>query len=129
MRYLKAALFCHFSHKKVACDDIENSTVCTNFPLMQMVSINSWNGTKIIIVYAKGKKKNKLNKIRVQNGSICYETRTSPHLILKYRPIKKKCNKLIKRQLLFKVQIALYRKKLRQFVPEANAQEKGLFKP
>lgn len=42
---------------------------------------------------------------------------------------KKKCNKLIKRQLIFKVQIALYRKKLRQFVPEAKAQEKGLFKP
>lgn len=28
------------------------------------------------------------NKIRVQNGSICYETRTSPHFIFKYRPIK-----------------------------------------
>lgn len=56
-------------------------------PLMQMVSINSWNGTKTVIVYAEGRKKLN-NKIRVQNGSICYETRTSPHLIFKYRPIK-----------------------------------------
>ncbi len=28
---LKAALFCHLAAKKVACDDIENSTACTNF--------------------------------------------------------------------------------------------------
>ncbi len=36
----------------------------------------------------KEEKKILNNKIRVQNGSICYETRTSPHLIFKYRPIK-----------------------------------------
>ncbi len=93
---------------------------------MQMVSINSWNGTKNVIVYAKGREKN----IKLQNKSskwkhLLWNTHQSP-FDFQIQANQKHWNKLIKWQLLFKVQIALYRKKLGLFLPEAKAQEKCL---